>query len=90
MAELMSVLRTKVLPGRPWLLGRGGAALGVRPANRIARIDGHARDNGASSNASPPSRRGAILPVEATVSDEFATRLGGWLADVAMNRQGAA
>ena len=32
----------------------------------------------------------AILPPGGTTSDEFATRLAAWLADVAMNEQGAA
>ena len=32
----------------------------------------------------------AILPIGGTTSDELATRLAAWLADVAMNDQGAA
>jgi len=85
-SELMAAVHTKS-PGRSWLLGRGGAALAVRPANRLVRIDGQVRVNGASSNASPPYPREGILPLGGTVSDEFAVRLAAWLADVAMNGQ---
>ena len=86
---MTSTVRTKSLPGRPWLLGRGGAVLGVRFANRPVRVDGQPSRT-LRQGPRQPSHRGAILPVEASVSDEFATRLGAWLADVAMNRQGAA
>ena len=89
MAELMEAVRTKSPPGRSWLLGRGGAALRVRPATRLVGMDSRASKT-IGQGSSQPCPRGSILPVGAIVTDEFATRLGRWLADVAMNREGAA
>lgn len=37
----MDAVRTKSLPGRPWLLGRGGVR-GVRLATRLVRMDSRA------------------------------------------------
>ena len=40
---MTSTVRTKSPPGRSWLAGRGGAALAVRPAIRLVRVDGDVR-----------------------------------------------
>jgi hypothetical protein len=37
----------------------------------------------------PPATGGPILPVGGTAIDEFDARMAAWLADVAMNDQGA-
>ena len=88
MAELMAAVRIKS-PGRSWLLGRGGV-LDVGDATQLVRFVGHIRVKAIAKGSIRPRVLGAILPVGATVSDEFATRLGAWLADVAMNQPGAA
>jgi hypothetical protein len=89
MAGLRSAVRTKP-PGHMWLAGRTGTAPDGRPATLDLREDRHVRVKTVGDHPSQPRPREGILPLGGTVSDEFAVRLAAWLADVAMNVQGAA
>ena len=56
----------------------------------LDRAGGHVRVKTVGDHPSQPHPREGILPLGGSVSDEFAVRLAAWLADVAMNVQGAA
>ena len=76
-------------PGRLMLTGHRGTAPPTRPATGDTRDDGQVSVQNASGLSSLPNPREGILPVGDSTSDEFVVRLAAWLADVAMNRQGA-
>ncbi len=75
---MTSTVRTKVPPGRSWLLGRGGAVLAVLSATRLARIDGHVKIIGHDHVARHGERRCVEIPV---VPDVIALALAQLVRD---------
>ncbi len=74
---MTSTVRVKS-PGGSWLLGRGGAVLAVRPANRLVRVDGNVKIIGHDHVARHGERPHVEIPV---VSDVIALALAQLIRD---------